>query len=403
MERKILFNISIILLYVGVIFRIIPIPFVLFCIIQFGVIIYAFYIIKKLVIPINYADKVLIYLLLGWVIFNQIRGIFVAETYWDWKQLLIKGTVFTFPVFSLIFSNIQINRINQRNILKYASIAFVILSFMFSREGDVHGRFLSIFFLLIICFRILPKKWKIITLISIIYALTWNFGARSTWIKAIVCFIIGISLYFPFIIKIFKRPIFFIINVIPVFLLVLGILGIFNIFKIGEELNLEDTETNKEMTADTRTALYEWVLSSSVKNNYVLWGRTPARGYESPWLEQGELALIQKRMGIRINERAASEVSIHNVFTYYGVVGVLLYAFVIIFAVYRGLYQSSNIYIKGIALFLLFRWLYSWIEEFTDFDYTYLSLWIFVGMCYSTHFRSMNNNMFKKWLLSCLS
>lgn len=403
MKQHIFFYIALIFLYIGISIRLWPIPTIISGTIQILTILYAFHIVHQIKYPIEYRDRILIYLLLFWVIFNFFRGMFVAENYWDWRLLIYTGSIFMCPIFALIFSNPLICKENYQKIFKFAIPSFIILSFLISREEDTHGRFLSIFYLLIICLNLLPQKWKIITLISVIYAFTWNIGARSTWIKPMACILIYLLICFPFFIRLFNRFLFFICCLIPVILLFLGINGTFNIFKIGEELNLQETETNRTMTADTRTALYQWVLTSAVDNHYVLFGRSPARGYDCPWIEGTETAFMQKKLGVRPNERGASEVSIHNVFTYFGIIGVILYSLVILRSAYEGLYYSSNIYIKGIALFLLFRWLYSWVEEFTDFDFTYLSLWIFVGMCYSTYFRNMNNKKFKNWLLSCLS
>lgn len=403
MKNKILFHIAFIFLYIGIITRVLPIPTIIVWSIQIGILIYSLCILQQFHSVIKKEDKLLLSLLLIYVLFSLIRGAFTAEIYWDWKLLLGKGFIFLLPIYSFIFSQPEICKINHQKIYKYAILTLLFSLLICPREGDVHGRFLSIFYLLIICFKILPTKWKIVTLLSIIYAFSWNFGARSTWLKPAVCLIICIITYFPFIFKQFHKLFFFIICFLPIILLILGITGIFNIFKVGDRLNLQDTETNKEMMADTRTVLYQWVLTSAIDNNYVVFGRTPARGYTSPWFEMGENSQTLKNNGVRINERGASEVAIHNIFTYFGIIGVILYAIVILQSAYRGLYQSSNIYIKGIALFLLFRWIYSWVEEFTDFDYTYLSLWVFIGMCYSTRFREMNNKMFKYWLLSCLS
>jgi hypothetical protein len=77
---------------------------------------------------------------------------------------------------------------------------------------------------------------------------------------------------------------------------------------------------------------------------------------------------------------------------------VLLCFFVFFKASYLAIYKSGNVYIKIVGLYISFRWLYTWVEDFTNFDLNYIFLWILISMCYSASFRNMSEQEFKTWV-----
>ena len=103
-----------------------------------------------------------------------------------------------------------------------------------------------------------------------------------------------------------------------------------------------------------------------------------------------------------LNERGGCEVSILNIYTYIGLIGVIIYYLIFYSSSYLAIYKSNNIYIKLLGVFITFRWLYAWVEDFNNFDINYVMIWFMIGMCYSTQFRNMNNCQFKKWVISTL-
>jgi len=157
--------------------------------------------------------------------------------------------------------------------------------------------------------------------------------------------------------------------------------------------------SEESLTVDTRTGLYIEVLTSAVKNDYILLGRTPARGNDS--LAFGEFLAVELNTGK--SERFGNEVSILNVFTWTGVVGVVLYFFIFFRASYLAIHKSNNIFIKIIGLFVAFRWLYAWVEDFSRFDMSNIILWMLISMCFSIEFRNMTNFEFKLWVRGIFS
>lgn len=81
------------------------------------------------------------------------------------------------------------------------------------------------------------------------------------------------------------------------------------------------------MTEDTRTFLYEEALSSAVNNQYLIWGRTPAYGMDSPFVQSfddadyvGMALTIKGKMPQRI-----CEAFIPNIITWCGILGFLIF------------------------------------------------------------------------------
>ena len=97
-------------------------------------------------------------------------------------------------------------------------------------------------------------------------------------------------------------------------------------------------------------------------------------------------------------ERFANEVSILNVFTWTGILGVVLYFLVFLRATYLAVNKSNSYFMRLIGLNVAFRWAYGWIEDFSRFDLSYLFLWIMIGMCYSKSFRMMNDLQIRYWV-----
>ncbi len=340
-----------------------------------------------------------IYLFLAWNIFAIFRGMLVASDYWEWKFLFSTSMVLLIPLTMYIFTN----KYFVQKLISFWLLYALILLFLFIpfiTDIDFYGRYLvPIMFLLLLIAKI-PLRWKIVVIFFAILVFLAGFGARSNLIRFSVASVLGLLFYFRWFIRewIFK-VIHAILILLPVILLVLAITDVFNIFKMNEYLEGDYTTTTYEggedqeasLTADTRTLLYAEVINSALKNNYVIMGRTPARGYDSVMFTDN-LDLTGKA------ERFSSEVSIHNIFTWTGAIGVILYFLVFLIASFRAVYHSNSFFMKIIGLFVAFRWDYAFVEDFTTFDIQYMFVWLLIAMCYSTEFRKMNNTEFTYWI-----
>ena len=183
-------------------------------------------------------------------------------------------------------------------------------------------------------------------------------------------------------------------------LFILGVTGVFNVFHTTDYLGEQNitktaydgTQYEENLAGDTRTFIYEEVITSALKNDYWIFGRTPARGNDSASFGAESFALTRRY------ERIANEVGIANVFTWMGLVGVIFYFLVFFRASFLAVNRSRNIYAKMLGIYVAFRWLYSWVEDVNNFSLNYFTLWIMIGMCFSASFRLMTDYEVTIWI-----
>ncbi len=341
----------------------------------------------------------ILYAYLVWNIICIIRGAFIAENYWEWKNLITMGFVLLLPVSIYISTNRVIVQTIFNQYIRFILPAFFIFAIVISKVA--YGIYLIPISFILLFFPLLTKKWKIGILILSAIAVTSSFAARSNVIKFVVPLMLT-SLYYlrPFVGKNILGLGRVLLLGLPIILFGLGITGVFNVFKISDYVKGDYKTYNsgigkqEDLTADTRTGLYVEVLASAITNNYVWFGRTPARGNDSILFG----AEIEAQTGTGKFERYVNEVSVLNVFTWTGLIGVFLYFLLFLKATYLALYKSKSWYMKILAVYLSFRWTYAWVEDFSRFDLSYIFLWLIIGMCYSSSFRNMTDGEFKYWI-----
>lgn len=340
------------------------------------------------------------FVMLGFSVFYSI--FYQAENYWDYKMMVSNIMVFCLPVTSYMANDTQWVGSMIRYWMKYA-IWILIMLFPFL-SSDAYGKFLVPFTLLALFYKYLDKKYMFFVFVAYIITIIWGQASRSDMLKFSFCLILGIITLIPFFRSLFIRSMkflhigFFISTVV---LLMLGLLGIFNVFNLAEERNIEDKyvigegDEQYDALTDTRTLLYMEEIQSAVNNNYVWQGRSISRGYDSMFF--GETIQEQTEWTERM-ERQRNEVSILNIFNYFGLIGVALYFFIFFQASFLAIYKSRNRIIPIIGLYISFRWLFAFIEDFSVFDLNYMFLWLMIGMCYSPNFRNLTDADIKLWI-----
>lgn len=94
----------------------------------------------------------------------------------------------------------------------------------------------------------------------------------------------------------------------------------------------------------------------------------------------------------------SNELCFPNMFTWLGLVGMILYCLVYLKAPYLAVYKSRNIFMKLIGVFIAFRFTYGWVEDFNSFSIMNIALWMIIAMGFSDSFRKMTNREFKYWI-----
>jgi hypothetical protein len=343
------------------------------------------------------------------VLVSFIYGTFIAEYYWDWKLLITNFMVFLLPLAIFPFSSPSLLTRTLKVWLRYAPLMF--LPFLLILDSEAYGRYLVPISFILIFYPKLPFKWKFISILTILFIVVTSIDARSNVIKFIIPLIISLLYYLKRFFSIFKvKIILSIISVVllfvPIVLFFLAVSNIFNVFNMKEYANISENYTQRtskdldyeySLLDDTRSFLYEEEIQSAIKNNYILFGRSMARGYETIYFAG---SYKEYQMETKRNDRPDCEVSILNVFNYFGLIGVISYALIFFVAVFKALISSKNIYIPIIGVYVAFRWWYAWVEDFNRFDLNYLFLWITIAMCFSVPFRAMNNKQFEYWIVS---
>ena len=280
---------------------------------------------------------------------------------------------------------------------KYTGIFWVI--------GFARQYFGPIFIFSLFLFE-LPKKWKwIIGGILLIFTFL-DLSNRATVILAV--FSVAMAILFNFRDIISEKLIRLIhhgMYITAIVFLVLGIMGVFNIFQDCQSNQEGQYKTQRivngelieeDLSMDTRTFIYEEVINSAIDNGYVWYGRTPARGNDDNWF-------ADYKPDMRYGERHYNELCHPNVFTWLGLIGLILYSLIYFRASTLALYHSNNIYTRFLSVYIAFHWLFGWIEDLNTFNIWNIgAIWLIIGLCYSPYFRNMNDEEFNEWLLECL-
>ena len=348
----------------------------------------------------NSDNLLIVWLYLLWNGVCVVRGMFEAELYWDWKGLIANTMALMLPV--VIFS--ATNKVIVQSLLafyiKYALPLFLVIGLII--RTDAFGFYLNPMTFLLLFLPALSKRQKILVLCITLIVLFADMGARSNVIKFGVPLFILFIYYLRNMIQVkMIEGLRLALFIIPVVFLWLGVSGVFNIFNINEHMEGDystmgvDSDGNRveqDLIVDTRTFIYEEVLESSVYNNYWLLGRTPARGNDSEFFGMFEAEYTGRY------ERSANEIGLANVFTWTGVVGVVLYFIIFYRASFLAINKSRNIYVKMLGVYVAFRWLFSWIEDINNFSLNYFMLMVMIGLCFSHSFRNMSDKEVLIWV-----
>lgn len=351
-------------------------------------------------------DYLVIKYYLMYALFSIARGLFFeADNYWEYKALMNNSFTLMAPICIYFFCRPHNLKYTLNLWVKYMIPLFLI--FVFTISKDAVGYYLAPAMTLALFFPCLSKKWRIIIGLCIVCSITFFLGARAIIMKNLTVVMLVLFFYVWNVSSRFMKWFRYILVFTPLILLALGFCGIFNIFSIadGAEGRYEVTsvtgKSKEDLSADTRTGIYEDQWQSSVKNKAVLWGVSPARGYECSYAEA--VVEIIKQAGnmkgvtnMRF-ERSGCEVGILNIFCWEGLIGVILFSLLFLRASYLAVCRSNNLYIKTMGLFCAFRWLLSFIEDYYTFDLKGIALWWIVAICLSREFRAMSNSEIKKW------
>jgi len=212
--------------------------------------------------PQNKSDYRIVAIYFLWMLIGVVRGIVVADNYWEYKQLVNGTLALSLPVFVYVFSSTKITGAVLKYWVKFAIIPF-ILFFAWVAGISIYHFYLGPVFLFGCFLPLIKSRWKYVFLILLLIMLVGDVQARSQMIKAAVSLLCCASLLLRRWVCRRKiiRAAHFVCYVAPVVLLFLGITDRYNVFTgvFGEDKQLfisEDEETMTAANADTRTFIY---------------------------------------------------------------------------------------------------------------------------------------------------
>ncbi len=355
---------------------------------------------KKLTYPKKQKSLIWIKLYIIVIILSVVRGVFVAEIYWDYRALIFNA----FGMFMIFAVYISLNPyLLQRTLSVYLKYAFFIylIQIPFLFDLRLYGMFIYPLAFILLFTPAIPGFWRIVLVGITVILLSLILSSRAVVLKIAMSFLLSLLFYVRFFLnKRILNTVSLFIFLMPAIFFLLAILTPFNIFNIGEYVKSDiktegnvGNEDEQDLLADTgRTMFFVDALVTAVKYDSWLIGRTPARGIETNFLADYYIALTGRA------ERVASEIGIINIFTWMGLIGVILYFLILAKGSYLAINKSNNFWAKIFGLYIAFRWLIVWIEDRNDFTMNHFVLMLMVGLVYSEWFRKMNNEEVEIWI-----
>lgn len=340
--------------------------------------------------------KNLIKIWLFWNIFNLIKSSFLAADYWDWKTLLLSSVSFSFiPLTFFLGKNLSTARLIFKYIITYLFLfGFLFIPLSFTTNQELYSRLMIPISLFILFIPYLKYKWRLLVILVAAVSIAMVLEFRSNLIKIAFSALLLLVYYLRNFIRIsWIRLAHFSLFVIPIVFLILAATNTYNLF---EEISSDEgyTTTNSKgeeenLTFDTRTFLFVEVFKSINNSGNWVFGSGAAGSYESDWFIDDGGAINGKRYGC--------EVGILNILLRYGLIGVTIYFLLLYVVSLHAINNSSNILSKMLGLFIAFRWTYSFVEEYTQYDLNFYFFWIAIGLVSSLSFRRMNDLEIKKY------
>lgn len=338
---------------------------------------------------------------LSWIVIGVLRGALLAETYWQWKELINNVFPLCLPLGMVLGMNSERLGASFSFYLRFVvPLGLLILG---AKLGG-YGLFVALTPLLVLLVPYMGLGARVIVLLLSISVLFAGEGFRSILIKNAVPIIIisahPIAVLFPKrYFEVARKTLF----VIPLVLLALGASGIFNIFQIGQYIDQEITlervnavtgdSEHSSIFADTRTGIYREVLDTFQTYGCWIAGRTPARGSETELFASGSLLVSENGQP----ERTMHEIGELNIFMWLGLIGIIFQSSIFYFASHHAIANAPSFFGKAAGLYLAFRWAYGWAEEINNYSLTHLSLWILVGICSSRWITELTDADIRNW------
>ena len=262
--------------------------------------------------------------------------------------------------YSIILILISSASFNSNYYILYITPFLIYTSYTTKYKVSVHLLFL-LSIALIIKDAIIPDKFtgdtqRALLIISAYSLITLSIFFLKRYCKFIAKIIIGLSL------------------IIPISLCIYAIKTQNSPFIYLSELQ------NEEIGRDNRTFLYDEVLRDLSKNDCIINGFGISNGYYSPYFSQ----TIK-------DKRDVNEVTILHFLFRGGLIWVLLYLSIIIYAILYSLRKSKNNLCLGGSIMLSGYFFSSFIIDTNSINFIHVIVWFYIAICSSPKFTKLSN------------
>tara|TARA_B110000090_G_scaffold159286_1_gene175487 strand:- start:1260 stop:2015 length:756 start_codon:yes stop_codon:yes gene_type:complete len=140
--------------------------------------------------------------------------------------------------------------------------------------------------------------------------------------------------------------------------------------------------SNQDLINDTRTFLYLEVFDDLVTNNNLLFGKGANGKYYSKYFNE---------TGGDTDNRLTVEVGVLSILLKVGLVGLILYLFILSTSIYYAFFRSNNYYILCIGYMIFVYTIVLFIKNPLAYSCSNIFIWFFIGTSFSSEIRKMSN------------
>lgn len=281
---------------------------------------------------------------------------------------------------------------NTKTYLKAFLIIILPCAIISSLKWDAYGltdvaHILYPISLLLLLTPYVSKKWRITMIAIALFSFFHDVSVRSNVLllsfSAVLLILYFISKY-NYQIR-FRKITWIACFILPALFLFLGISGRYNFFAelMSTNINISSGSKDRAYMVDSRTAVYEDVFRSFDDAGSLILGNSP-------------VSKIKTQMNIQDQEkgRNRTESGFLNILYFYGVIGILCYMCLSMYASHLAVFRSNNRLATLIGLYVAFKFLFIFIEEPSITMTTYFA----IGLCLNPEFRNMEEEEVKQIL-----
>lgn len=331
-------------------------------------------------------------------IFIVFHSLFVAKSYEQWSYLVNVYLPFLIlPCFAILSADIKTLGEILRMLLQITLPTS--LFFLMKGPGDklsntVYIAYVAAICLFILMIPMLRRRWQILVVIISVISFLWDTDSRSNILNISMAY----ALLFLSVIlnKIQSRSLLslFFISIkniflyLPLVLLALGLSGVFNIFEVlesGQRFQVIELSggAGRYLTTDSRTGIYMDAFNNLSENNSWLFGSSATVMYATQLISIG-LEYEAGRLG-------GSESGFLGMLTFGGVIYASLFFSLCYQSSKIAMQNSNNTLIKLVGLFVAYKWFFSFIELPLIMNFSWVVLFIAMGMTFNRHLCSMTD------------